>query len=43
MAQQLSSSNATIKAIRLGDARERLSDGAGLYLCVGEVVRTHVG
>jgi hypothetical protein len=32
MAQHLISSNATIKAIRPGDERNRLSDGAGLYL-----------
>jgi integrase len=32
MAQHLIASNATIKSIKRGDARSRLSDGAGLYL-----------
>jgi integrase len=32
MPQHLIPSNATIKAIKPGDARKRLSDGAGLYL-----------
>jgi len=32
MAQHLIPSNATIKAIKPGDTRKRLSDGAGLYL-----------
>lgn len=32
MAQHLIASNATIKAIKPGDARSRLRDGAGLYL-----------
>ena len=32
MAQHLIPSNATIKAIKPGDARHRLTDGAGLYL-----------
>jgi len=32
MAHHLISSNATIKAIKAGDTRGRLSDGAGLYL-----------
>lgn len=32
MARNLISSDATIKAIRLGDARKRLTDGDGLYL-----------
>jgi len=32
MARHLIASNATIKAIRPGDARQRLTDGAGLYL-----------
>jgi integrase len=32
MAHHLIPSNATIKSIRPGDARQRLSDGAGLYL-----------
>ena len=32
MAQNLIPSNATIKAIKDGDPRRRLSDGAGLYL-----------
>jgi hypothetical protein len=32
MAHHLISSNATIKAVKLGDAHGRLTDGAGLYL-----------
>ena len=32
MAHHLISSNATIKAVKPGDARSRLTDGAGLYL-----------
>jgi hypothetical protein len=32
MAHHLISSNATIKAVKPGDARNRLADGAGLYL-----------
>ena len=32
MAYNLIKSNATIKAIRTGDARGRVNDGAGLYL-----------
>jgi integrase len=32
MAHHLIASNATIKAVKPGDARNRLSDGAGLYL-----------
>ena len=32
MAHNLIPSNATIKAVKLGDARGRLTDGAGLYL-----------
>ncbi len=32
MAQHLIPSNATIRAIKPGDPRRRLSDGAGLYL-----------
>jgi integrase len=32
MAHQLIPSNATIKSIKAGDARHRLTDGAGLYL-----------
>ncbi len=32
MARNLISSDATIKSIRLGDARKRLTDGDGLYL-----------
>jgi Arm DNA-binding domain len=32
MAHHLIPSNATIKSIKPGDARQRLSDGAGLYL-----------
>jgi hypothetical protein len=32
MAHHLMPSNATIKSIKPGDARRRLTDGAGLYL-----------
>jgi hypothetical protein len=32
MAQHLIASSATLKTIKLGDPRRRLSDGAGLYL-----------
>ena len=32
MARNLIPSDATIKAIRLGDARKRLADGDGLFL-----------
>jgi hypothetical protein len=32
MAHYLMPSNATIKSIKAGDARHRLTDGAGLYL-----------
>jgi len=32
MAHHLIASNATIKAVKPGDARSRLTDGAGLYL-----------
>ena len=32
MAHHLIASNATIKSIKPGDARQRLTDGAGLYL-----------
>ncbi len=32
MAHHLIPSNATIKAVKPGDARGRLTDGAGLYL-----------
>jgi hypothetical protein len=32
MAHHLIPSNATIKSIKAGDARHRLTDGAGLYL-----------
>ena len=32
MARHLILSNATIKAVKLNDPRQRLSDGAGLYL-----------
>jgi hypothetical protein len=32
MARNLISSDATIKSIRPGDARKRLTDGDGLYL-----------